>query len=225
MTSKSKNIAGAIALFLIFAMSQIYVGVSFARPAIVSSENVATIPQQVTGILTTQSNKPIAVNGNSAVTGATIVSGTNIETPEDVRAKVALGTLGWLDIAPKAQLALTFDQAGNVRVLLSQGCVVLHTRRTTTGQIDTVSGMIGRSDPRKDDVLRACSTCCVVPPAGFGAVGGAMTGMTGMSTTTGALIGVIGAGAFIAAAAIIVPCRRGRNPSPGEPRGRNDECR
>jgi hypothetical protein len=26
-------------------------------------------------------------------------------------------------------------------------------------------------------------------------------------------------------AALLIPCRRGRNPSPGDPRGRNDECR
>jgi hypothetical protein len=221
MTSKSKNITSAIAFFLIFAISQVYVGVSFARPAIGRNTNVATMPQQATGVLTTRGNKPIAVNGASAVTGATIVSGTNIETPEGVSAKVALGALGWLDIAPKAELALTFDQSGSVKVLLSQGCVVLHTRKNTTGQIDTVNGMMGKSDPTKDDVLRVCSRPGAVPPADIGGSGGAATGM---STKTGAIIGLLGDAAMISAA-IIVPCRRGRNPSPGVPRGRNDECR
>lgn len=221
MASKSKNITTTTALFLIFAMSQIYVGVSFARPAIVSSENVAAMPQQGAGILTTRGNKPIAVNGHSAISGATILSGTNIETPDGVGATVALGLLGWLDIAPKTNLTLTFDRNGNVKVLLSQGCVVLHTRKNTTGEIDTVDGIIGKSDPTKDDVLRVCSTRGAVPPADIGSTGGAGTGM---STTTKVLIGALTSGAVIAAA-IIVPCRRGRNPSPGEPRGRNDECR
>jgi hypothetical protein len=221
MTSKSKNITTTTALFLIFAMSQVYVGASFARPAIVRSENVATMPQQGPGILTTQGNKPIAVNGNSAISGATIVSGSNIETPEGVGATVALGLLGWLDIAPKAQLTLTFDRNGNVKVLLSHGCVVLHTRKNTTGEIDTADGMIGKSDPTKDDVLRVCSTRGAVPPPGIGGAGGAGTGL---STTTKVVIGALASGAVIAAA-ILVPCRRGRNPSPGEPRGQNDECR
>lgn len=221
MTSKSKRITTVIAFFLIFAISQVYVGVSFARPAIVRSETVATIPQQATGILKTQGNKPITVNGASAITGATIVSGTKIETPQGVDATVRLGVLGWLDIAPKAILDLTFDQNRNVKVLLFQGCVVLHTKKNTTGQIDTADGVIAKSDPTKDDVLRVCSQRGAVPPPGIGSAGGAATGI---STTTKAVIGALAAGAVIAAV-IIVPCRRGRNPSPGDPRGRNDECR
>lgn len=161
------------------------------------------------------------MNGASAISGATVVSGTNIETPEGVGATVSLGTLGWLDISPKAILSLTFDRNGNVKVLLSEGCVVLHTKKNTTGQIDTVDGMIGKSDPTKDDVLRVCSKRGAVPPPGIGGSGGAATGI---STTTKAVIGVVAAGAVIAAV-IIVPCRRGRNQSPGEPRGINDECR
>lgn len=36
----------------------------------------------------------------------------------------------------------------------------------------------------------------------------------------------VGTSGFIAAtSAVNAPCRRGRNPSPGVPRGRNDECR
>jgi hypothetical protein len=178
------------------------------------------MPQQATGILTTRGNKPIAVNGAGAATGATIVSGTNIETPDGVSAKVALGTLGWLDIAPQAQLALTFDQR-NVKVLLGEGCVVLHTRKNTTGEIDTADGMVGKSDPTKDDVLRVCSRRGAVPPANIDNMGAATTGM---SLKTGAIIGLLGDAAMISAA-ILVPCRRGRNPSPGVPRGRNDECR
>ena len=216
MKSSLKRITLATVLSFVFASGQVFLPVTFAEPN-ANRANPASIPQQATGILTTQRNKPIAVNGNSAITGATILSGTNIETPEGVGATVALGTLGSLDIAPKAQLALTFDQNGNVKVLLSEGCVVLHTRKNTTGEIDTVDGMIGKSDPTKDDVLRVCSRRGAVPPVGAGGAA------TGMSTTTGALIGTIGAGAMIAAA-IIIPCRTARNPSPGVPRGPND-CR
>ena len=232
MRFKSKRITSAIAFLLVFATSQIYVGASLAeRGSVVPGESAAITPQDTTGILTTQGNRDITVNGASAMSGATIVSGTRIETPQGVGATVRLGNLGWLDIAPQAALTLTFDRTGSVNVLLSEGCVVLHTRRGTTGQIETADGVIGKSDPTKDDVLRVCSQRGAIPPTNTGAggtptltAGTATATGGGISTTTGVVIGAVGFGALMAAA-IIVPCRRGRNPSPGEPRGRNDECR
>lgn len=218
MNPRYKRINTATALFLVSAVMHVYLGISIAAPK--NAPYPPAEPQQMTGILRTQGNKPIAMNGASAISGATVVSGTNIETPERVGATVALGMLGWLDIGPKAILSLTFDRNGSVKVHLSQGCVVLHTRKNTTGQINTVDGLIGKSDPTKDDVLRVCSTRGAVPPADIGGSGAA----AGMSTATKATIATL-AGAAVVAAVILVPCRRGRNPSPGDPRGRNDECR
>jgi hypothetical protein len=220
MSSNSRRFTTIMALFLAFAIGQVYVGVSFAGPGPAPglSENPGMAPQQATGTLTTQGNRQITVNGTSAISGTTIVSGARIETPAAVGATVSLGILGSLDIEPNAILTLTFDQNGNVKVFLSQGCVVLHTTRNTIGVIETAEGVIATSDPTKDDVLRTCAKRGAVP----GATGTAAT--TGMSTTTKVLIGALAAGA-VTAAVIIVPCRRGRNPSPGEPRGVNDECR
>ncbi len=229
MSSKFKRTTTAVALLLLFATSQVYVGVSFAGPgSVVRAANAAMMPQN-TGILKTQSNKVITVNGADAISGATILSGATINTPAGVGATVNLGGLGWLDIAPQAILTLTFE-TGRVRVLLSQGCVVLHTKKNTTGQIETAEGVIAKSDPTKDDVLRVCSERGAVPPSNIGANAGAGTGSAtagaggGISTATKVLIGALAGGGAIAAA-IIVPCRRGANPSPGEPRGVNDECR
>jgi hypothetical protein len=220
----SKRITTAVAFFLVFATSQIYVGARFTEPGTKS----ATSPQQTTGILTTQGNNQIAVNGANTISGATVVSGARIETPAGVGATVRLGSLGWLDIAPQTLLSLTFDPSGRVNVVLTQGCVVLHTKQNTTGQIETADGVIGKSDPTKDDVLRVCSERGAVPPPGTGAgtvlVAGAPSAGGGLATSTKVLIGLAVAGGVVAAA-IIVPCRRGANPSPGEPRGRNDECR
>lgn len=229
MRFRSMRIATAIALTLAFTTSQIFIGVSFAEPHSASAvETATTVPQQATGVLATAGNNPITVNGASATSGATILSGASIQTPAGVGATVRLGSLGWLDIGSQASLTLTFDQSGNVNVVLTQGCVVLHTTKNTTGQIETADGVRGKSDPTKNDVISVCAEPGAVPPPGTGAgavkVAGAATGAGGGSTTSAVLVGSAAMGTVFAAA-IIVPCRRGRNPSPGEPRGRNDECR
>ena len=225
MSFRSKRIPISVALLLVIATSQVYIGVSFAE----LGRRVAMTPQQATGILTTAGNNPITVNGASGISGATILSGASIQTPAGVGATVRLGSLGWLDIGSQASLTLTFDQSGNVNVVLTQGCVVLHTTKNTTGQIEAADGVRGKSDPTKNDVLSVCSERGAVPPPGIGGAGtvkvaGAAAGAGGGSTASAVIVGSAAVGGVFAAA-IIVPCRRGRNPSPGEPRGRNDECR
>lgn len=216
MSFKSKRITTVIALLLVFATTQVYVGVSFAGPgAVVPGESAAITPQQTTGILTTQGNRKITVNGANAISGATIVSGARIETPAGVGATVRLGTLGWLDIAPQASLSLTFDGSGNVNIFLSQGCVVLYTKKNTTGQIDTAEGVRGKSDPTKDDVLSVCSDRGAVPPPGIGAIGEVAAGTAGAATASTTAAVLVGAAAM--ATVVTIAIVRGRNPSPGSP--------
>src|SRR5882724_11450026 len=126
MSLKSRRIATMVSLFLVFAVSQIYLGVSFAGPgsATVASESPRLTQQQPTGILTTHHNKPITVNGSTAISGATIVTGADIETPNGVGATVSLGSLGSLQIDPNTKLTLEF-QAGSIKVMLVHGCVIL----------------------------------------------------------------------------------------------------
>ena len=105
MSFKSKRIAIAIAVLLVFATGQVYFGVSFAEPgSVVPGESVAMTPQQPTGILTTQGNKEITVNGTNSISGATIVSGASIETPAGVSATVSFGSRGSLEIEPNTKL-------------------------------------------------------------------------------------------------------------------------
>src|SRR5882724_6600726 len=119
MNSRQKRVTGAIALFLVFSTTQVYVGVSLAgaRSASDRHEASAPAPQQPMGILTTQSNKSITVNGAAAISGATLLSGASVETPEGVGGTVNLGTLGSLQIEPNARLTLEF-QAGSIKVML-----------------------------------------------------------------------------------------------------------
>ena len=234
MSSKFKCITTAISFFLIFTITQVYVGVSFAGPNAGSSGIPLAGP-----ILTTRGNQPITVNGASAISGATILSGATIETPDQVGATINLGSLGTLDIAPNTKLALEFDQNGNVKVTLVQGCVILRTEKKAAGEIDTSQGVAGKTDPATGGLLDVCFPQGATAPtvnqgaaasagagAGAGGAAGAATaaggaaGGGGISTTAVVLIGAIGEGALITTA-LVVPCTRGNNPSPEL----NTQCR
>jgi len=126
MNLRQQRITTAIALFLVFSTTQLYVSVSFAgpQPSTVGSEVAVPAPQQATGSLTTHDNKPITVNGAAASSGTTIVTGASIETPDGVGGTVNLGSLGSLHIDPNTKLTMEFQQ-GSVKVMLLRGCVIL----------------------------------------------------------------------------------------------------
>ena len=229
MTTTSKRVSALTALLLVFSVTQVYVGVTFAGP---TPERVATnataagaggVPQQ-TGILKTNGNKPININGASAITGATVLSGTSIETPDGVGATINLSSLGWIDISPNTKFSLTFEQ-GSIKIMLIEGCVVLHSKKGTTGEIDTAQGVVGKTDPARDGTLRVCFPKGAAAPianaggasgaGGAGGAGGAAgaggAGGGGLFTLT-TLAGVAIIGGSVAAAAITSD--RGGNPSP-----------
>lgn len=212
MSSKSKRITTAIALLLVFAISQVYVGVSFAAsgstlPSIAPIATVSVLPQAATGILTTKGNKPITVNGAAAISGATIMSGAAIETPDGTGAMVSLGSLGSLDISAKAKLTLEF-QNGSVKVTVTEGCVTLHTKKGTTGEVDTPKGVAGKTDPGKDGSIRICPDRTPAVVAGAAGAGG----LFGLGTA--ATVAIIAGGIT----AVVVPVvLHGGNPSPARP--------
>src|SRR6476661_3883232 len=149
MNFKHRRASKAVAVFVLFAMVQIAVQIGFAAPS-TSVTTVAPIPQQFIARLTTRNNQPITVNGNSATTGASIVTGTTIETGADQSATVNLGPLGTLDIAPNTKLVLTYDEKGNMKATLVFGCAVLTAKKKTTGEVATEqTGSAGKTDPAK----------------------------------------------------------------------------
>jgi len=124
-----------------------------------ASENAPTVtltPQEVSGVLSTQGNQPITVNGVSTSGGATILSGTSIETPAGIFAMINFGPLGSLQIDPNAKLTVEF-QNGSIKVMLLQGCVVLRTKQGTRGEVDHVQGMAGTTDASKDGRVEVCA--------------------------------------------------------------------
>ena len=103
MNLKRRNGPRAIAaLLLLFSIAQIGLQVGLAEPTVTTA--IPITPQAV-GRLTTRNNQPIQVNGLSATTGASILSGATIETGADQSATVNLGPLGTVDIALNTKLA------------------------------------------------------------------------------------------------------------------------
>jgi hypothetical protein len=203
----SKRIAAVVALFLVFAVTQLYINIGVAGPT--GESPAVSSPQQLTAILTTKGNKPISVNGASAITGATILSGAALETA-DASATITIPGLGTLDIAPNTKLTLEFEK-GKIKVTLIQGCVVLHTKKGTAGEVDTSQGVAGTSDSKNKGVLDVCFPKGAAAPIVKVAAAGA-GGLFGLGAA--ATVAIIGGGA----AAIIIPlATRGRNPSPGSP--------
>ena len=167
MNQKRRNGSRAIAAFLLFSIAQIGLQIGFAEPK--DTTSATPFPQQVIARLTTRNNVPITVNGLSATTGATILTGATIETGADQSATVNLGPLGSLDIAPNTKLILTYDDDGNVKVVVIIGCVVLAAKNKTKGEVVNEQGESKKNDPAGGGVLNMC----VGTPAAPASTGGA----------------------------------------------------
>ena len=198
MNSKFKRITSATALFLAFATGQVYLNVTLAGPG----RNASVSLPQSPAILITSRNRPISVNGATAVTGATILPGALVETPDQVDASIDIPGRFNLRIEPITKFKIEFDDNG-VKITLISGCVELRTKKGTSGEINNEQGRNrGKTDPAKnDDVIRTCE-----PRPG--AVGGGHTG---------AIIAAVGAGAAVLALVLANSGGRGTNPSPSGP--------
>jgi len=205
MNFKSKRISRVVTWLLVVVTSQVLVGAGIAAPY---SGELASSPvvQDISGVLATSANKPIMVNGQSAITGATIVSGATVETPDQVKATIAIPGHGSVAAEGNTKFTVTFDQSG-IKINLIRGCLVLVTMKGTTGEIDNAQGVVGRSDGLNDGRLDVCPT----RTAGAAAAGGA-GGLFGLGT---AATVVIVAGGIAAVVAIAVT--RGSNSSPSAP--------
>ena len=184
---------------------QVYVGVSFAGPqaSTMRSESSFPMPQQATGSLTTQGNKPITLNGAAAISGATLLSGASIETPGGVGATVSLSALGSLQIDANTKLTLgsIWQREGDGHA----GLLTLRTKKGTTGEIDTAQGVAGKTNPAKDGVTRSC-------PGGAAPAAPVATGAGGLfGIGVGETISLL----TLTATFVVIPiAARGRNPSP-----------
>ncbi|MGB9177725.1 MAG: hypothetical protein WCB68_00650 [Pyrinomonadaceae bacterium] len=198
MISRQRKLACSITLLLAFALSQI--GASASAP--------------LTGRLRTRANKPVTVNGNKVVSGATILSGAQVESPEGVGATIEIALLGRIDIAPKTELTITFA-AGSIDVQLKAGYVVLTTKKGTDGTVTTPDGKVARTDSSKLSSVIARTPGSEGPEAAarVGATSGGMGGGGTAAVVAGAGAAVVGG------VAASKKSGRGSSVSPTTPRG------
>jgi hypothetical protein len=216
----------AILVLVLFSAAQIGVQVGFAEPN--PPAPPVPVPQQLVARLITRNNRPISVNGNNAATGASIVTGATIETGNDQAATVNLGPLGVLDIAPNTRLILTFDENGNVKVVVIRGCAILKTKKNTTGEVATEQGTAAKTDSKKDGAIDICfppgaSSPVVNQGAAAAAGAGAQGAIAGVATTsiTAPTIAIAAAGTAVALTPLVQnnepPGGQVTNPSPSVP--------
>ena len=198
------------AVSLILAVGQLYFGWSFAK-ASTRTEAIAPEPPPITAILVTRGNRPITVNGNNALSGATILTGAIIETPDQVGGVIRVGSLSDLEIEPNSKVKLEFDENGNLKVTVMRGCATARTKKNVIAQIDTPLGVAGKTDPKKRGFLGVCFPPGATAPTVTTAPAGAAASRAGLSAL--ALILLLGGGSVTG----ILLGFRGANPSPSTP--------
>ncbi len=213
MRRKQLDASRAIAILVMFAVAQVSLQIAFAQG-----------PQFIARLTSTRGNQPILINGLSASTGASIVTGAIIETGADQTAEINLGSFGTLELAPNTQLRLDYDQSGNTKVTLIRGCVILRTKKNAEGEIVTEQGSAAKNDKKKNSVLDVCflnGQTTVNQSAAANAIArvqGQATGGGGLGK--GAIAGILaasGAAVFVTALAARDDSAIRPNPSPSGP--------
>jgi hypothetical protein len=214
MNSFNSRIVKATAVALVLAVTHLCLSAELVRAQ--AARIIASVTPQATvqGRLTTKGNNPITVDGAIAQSGETIFSGQSIQTPSGVGATIDLPGLGRVEMAPSTNITLTFE-AGKINVTLISGCVILTANKGTTGTLRR-GDSTRQTDPAKGGTIDTCGE----KPAGA-----TVPGSVGGISTVGKVGLIVAAAGATATAIALIPCRRGANPSPGDPRGRNDECR
>ncbi|HEV7747307.1 MAG TPA: hypothetical protein VGO56_20085 [Pyrinomonadaceae bacterium] len=207
MTKQRRNASRATATFLAFALVQVCIQLSFAAPATAP----AVVPQQFIARLTTTGNQPITVNNASAASGASLLTGATIETPAAVSATIDLGALGTVELQPNSSIQLDFDDAGNVRVKVLRGCVVIKKSGPGSGEMYTAEGASEKTNSNRKG-MGFCYLNGGLNPIGQAAAAAGGAGGEGLGTA--ALVAIIAGGGALAAGLIWAFHGGGGNPSP-----------
>lgn len=108
------------------------------------------------GRIATLDDKPVAVNGNSVCTGATVMSGSRIVTPAGVSASIQLWPLGRIELAQNTTLQVTYRE-GFVDIDLLAGCAILTTEAGVAGSVRTPQGTTERTGPEVRAFVDVCT--------------------------------------------------------------------
>lgn len=178
----------ALAVILAFTFTQVYVSAALPAP-----NPGAVVPQQtLTARLTTRNNQPITVNGNATATGATILTGATIETPDQVGATIDLGDAGIVELEPNSKIQIDFDANGNVRVKVIRGCAATRKKNNVINDLPGEMELYTDVDSEKTEKKKRRHVAgCILPNGQLGSLGGGIAG----GTLTG--LGILGTGAVI----------------------------
>lgn len=110
----------------------------------------------VTARLVARGTQPVLVNGYGSYTGATVLTGATIQTPDGVRATLQLAKLGSFDLSPNTIAVVDFDHA-EVKGTLKRGCAVLTTYPDVNGKLVTPNGTSMSTDKMIRSSVTACS--------------------------------------------------------------------
>jgi len=121
-----------VSLLVLLAVTNVYV---FAGSPVTSANaSEAGSAKVLLGKLITASNRPILINGGEAITGAVILSGTQLVTPASSFATVQLDNLGTVAVAPNSNVTLTFDSK-SVTVNVATGYASVATAEGVKGTV------------------------------------------------------------------------------------------
>ena len=143
-----------VLLLLIFLVIELQTGTFFASREVSSSPEIRQ--QSIMAALMVAGNQSISVNSAKAIDGATILSGATIVTPNQVNARVGLGLLATLDIAPNTTVKPEFEQNRAIKVTLMQGCVILRTDKGIAGEVVTSGGSVRKTNSNEGGPLEVC---------------------------------------------------------------------
>ena len=224
MRFKQSKRVKALAAFVMFAVVQVSVQLSFAEPG---PNAVPPVPQQYIARLRTSGNRPITVNNNAAATGASLVTGAMIETGADQSATIDIGDFT-LDIAPNTRLRLDYDDQGRIKVFLISGCAIARSKGKTEAEIQTADNVTqGQTAKKRGGAIDVCflngqATVNQNAAANAGAGAGAGTaaaagGGGGLSTGVIAALVLAGVGGTIVTIVAVSGDDEQVNPSPSSP--------
>jgi hypothetical protein len=182
MNLRQRKALKAIAILSAFVLAQICV--QAALPATTAGGGVPQ-QRQITARLTTKNNQPITVNGNQVGTGATLLTGATIETPDQVSGLIDLGDAGVVEIQPGSTIKLDFDENGNVRVKVIRGCAM--TKKKTNvlpGEMELYTDQASEKTDKKRNHVGGC----ILPNGQLGSFSGA-GGISGATVAGAAVAG------------------------------------
>ena len=141
MNSMRRKTFRIISVMVAVCFFQVYVLAGATTPNVVANNMHPTSAASglMLGRLMLVGSESILVNGNSANSGTTIVSGSQLQTSEDVEATVQLGSAGKLYIQPNTNLTVTFDKT-SVDVKVAAGNAVVAANAGVKSSVTTPDG-------------------------------------------------------------------------------------